>query len=601
MGIIRILAPATARLIAAGEVIDRPAAALRELLDNALDSGASEVDVSIEAGGIGQIRVVDDGTGMDREDLALSIQPHATSKIASADDLLRVRSLGFRGEALASIAAAARLEITTKDEASASAHRLVAGPGAPTRIEASPGRRGTAVLVSGLFDDFPARKQFLKRPQAEAALCRQTFTDKAIAHPGVRFKWSSGSAPPQVLVAVEQLERCTDCYPDMPRSLVYSIRFSGQMFAGQVVAAGPSYSRQDRRLLQVFVNRRRVQEWSLVQALEYSFSGFLPGGAHPCAFLFLEVDPSLADFNIHPAKREVRLKDPDSIRRSIVSAVQGFLSTLARRLPEAMVPDSSALLGFGPAGHWLGGTGPGSRAPGGSLPGDAGGMVSHNASGGDGHRPSWDDFADARERVEEARERLGPARAAPAPGDGAPGPGFRYVGRALGPFLLFERGDELFFLDQHAAHERLIFDGFEAKPPEVQELLVPLPFETEGPEEEARLAAFAALAAQTGFHVEGGEGGWYISALPALLRQDPVGALRELVRGISGGADAVRAARAMAACRAAVKDGDILDQAAAEELFARALELPEPRCPHGRPVWTRITREQLYRLVRRLV
>ncbi len=584
MGTIRVLAPETARLIAAGEVIDRPAAALRELLDNALDSGPSEVSVSIEAGGTSLIRVVDDGSGMDRGDLELSILPHATSKIRTADDLLRTRSLGFRGEALSSIAAAARLEITTKDELSASAHRLVAGPGIETRIEASAGRRGTAVAVTGLFDDFPARRQFLKRPQAEAALCRQAFTDKALTHPAVRFTWSSGSAQSDILLPGDNLARCLACCSEMPRKLAYTIRFSGELFEGQVVAAGPSYSRQDRRLLQVFVNRRRVQEWSLVQALEYAFSGYLPGGAHPCAFLFLEIDPSVADFNIHPAKREVRFKDAQSIRKSLVSAVQSFLGSLAHRLPEAMSPEPWQELSLESAPY-----------PAGGVPGGP----SLNALGDIVSRPSWSDFEEVRERIEEDRERGAPDRAAvPAPAEGA----FRYVGRALGPFLLFERGDELWFLDQHAAHERLIFDELASLDSDVQELLVPEYFEAVDEEEDSRLALFSSAAARSGFRLER-EGGvsWLVTAVPAMLKGDPVGAVRELALDLAAGADPLRSVRAMAACRAAVKDGDILDEVAATELIARALSLPEPRCPHGRPVWTRITREQLYRLVRRLV
>jgi DNA mismatch repair protein MutL len=177
MARIKILPPETARLIAAGEVIDRPAAALRELLDNALDSEASEIEVRVENGGIALLSVTDDGLGMDRDDLFMSILPHATSKISSADDLLTARTLGFRGEALASIATAARLEIVSKDAESPAAARLLAGPGVETSIQPVAGRRGTSVTVSNIFERYPARRQFLKRPQSEAALCRQVFAD----------------------------------------------------------------------------------------------------------------------------------------------------------------------------------------------------------------------------------------------------------------------------------------------------------------------------------------------------------------------------------------------------------------------------------------
>ncbi len=588
MGIIRILPPATARLIAAGEVIDRPASALRELLDNALDAGASEVSVRIEEGGIGLIRVSDDGAGMDAEDLALSILPHATSKIASADDLLRARSLGFRGEALASVGAAARLEILSRDASGDSAHRLVAGPGLEPRIEAAAGRKGTTVSVSGLFADFPARRQFLKRPQAEAALCRQVFVDKALAHPSVRFRFESGPGGPEILMPSPREGRVADCHPEPPRALLHLLRFSGKGFEGEVVIAGPAFCRPDRRLMQAFVNRRRVQEWSLLQSLDYAFEGFLPGGTHPCAFLFLEIDPALADFNIHPAKREVRFKDPDGPRRELVRALRDFLGQLARRDPGQLRPaaESELALESLPAGPWP----PDPAAYGG---GPLGGEIPARASfprgpayGVPGPQGGWTGIEAMRER------------AAPLPPPAA-APPFRYLGRALGPFLLFEMGESIYFLDQHAAHERAIFDRLSSRPAGSQELLVPQELGAESDEEESRIASMEGELAGLGFRLERREGALVVAAAPPELAEDPAGALRELVR--SGASDPVRGLRATAACRAAVKDGDDLDEAAAVELIAAALALPEPRCPHGRPIWAEVTREQLYRLVRRIV
>jgi DNA mismatch repair protein MutL len=574
MGIIKVLPTATARLIAAGEVIDRPASALRELLDNAIDSGASEVSVRIEEGGIGLIRVSDDGAGMDAQDVELSILPHATSKISSADDLLRARSLGFRGEALASIAAAARLEILSRDDASPSATRLVAGPGQESRAEPVAGRRGTTVSVSGLFLDFPARRQFLKRPQAEAALCKQVFLDKALAHPGIRFRYESGSGAHEVLMPSDRSGRLADCYPEPPRQLLHSVAFSGAGFEGEAVVAGPAFYRPDRRLMQAFVNRRRVQEWPLLQSLDYAFEGFLPGGAHPCAFLFLEVDPALADFNIHPAKREVRFKDPDGPRRALAQALRAFLVDLARRDPAQVAPGLASEPELYPAGQ----EGGGARA--------SGAWYGEARAGSVAEGSPWPGIEAMRERA----TPLPTARDALA---------FRYLGRALGPFLLFEMGDSLYCLDQHAAHERLLFDRLSSRPIESQELLVPQPLEAESEEEESRIASLESAIALAGFRLVRDEEGLTVAAAPAWLAEDPAGALRDMVR--RGASDPLRELRATAACRAAVKDGDELDEVAAVELISAALELPEPRCPHGRPIWAVISREQLYRLVRRIV
>jgi DNA mismatch repair protein MutL len=584
MGIIRVLPPETSRLIAAGEVIDRPAAALRELLDNSIDAGPSEISVRVEAGGIGLLSVSDDGCGMDREDLELCVLPHATSKIRSADDLLTTKSLGFRGEALSSIAAAARLEILTKVDESASAYRLTASPGYPTRVEAAAGRRGSTVTISGIFENFPARKQFLKRPQAEAALCRQVFTDKAAAHPQLIFRYSSGQAPAETLLSSDILGRCSALHPELPSDLLHALRFSGEGLSGQIVATGPAYSRADRRLMHVFINRRRVQEWSLLQALDYAYADYLPGGAHPAVFLFLEMDPALVDFNIHPAKREVRFKDPEAPRRSIVSALRSFLGALGRRVPEQLSPPVELEFADREHGTW---EGLGHRMS--SPQSDSNRLHAGWRGEASASRPSWDDFDSARER-----------HSRPPAIENAPR-NFRYLGRALGPFLVFEMDEAIWFLDQHAAHERILFDELEDKPIDVQELLFPERLEPEDDAEDKRIASLIGDLAEAGFRLEREGDAWSVTTAPAALAREATGALREVAAALAEPGGALRAVRALSACRAAVKDGDELEREAAEELIARALALPEPRCPHGRPIWTRITRAQMYALVRRTI
>ena len=621
---IHVLPPETARLIAAGEVIDRPAAVLREFLDNAMDAGASDISVEIEGGGVDLVRVVDDGEGMDAEDLGLAVLPHATSKIARADDLLTARSLGFRGEALASIATAARLEITSRDGTSAEAHRLTAGPHAEPAILAVPGRRGTIAQASRLFEDYPARRQFLKRAQAEASLCRQVFVDKALAHPEVAMRFASEGRLAYALRPAEPEARVVEAYGEIPAELAYRVRFTGPGCSGSVVVASPAFCRNDRRLMQVFVNRRRVQDQGLLQALDYAFEGFLPGGTHPAAFLFAEVDPALADFNIHPAKREVRLKDMHGLRHAFVEAVKAFLLELSRREPSRLAPAADAELGLvWEETGYAAGEAPECRAGrDGSGRGWPAGPGSGAAATGPGWTAgSWNSLEGLRERVgsvDEARLAAANGMAAhPAPIGRGMEP--RYLGKALGLFLVVESGDALYLIDQHAAHERLLYDGFMAAPPAPQDLLVPAVFEPEDDAEEAALEAARPELEALGFGLEKEGGSWLVTALPSPLDRDPVGAIREILargaagpgagagagsgaRGAGSGARGARsAALATAACRAAVKDGDELEPEAAAELARRALGLPEPRCPHGRPVWVRLSREELFRLVRRLV
>jgi DNA mismatch repair protein MutL len=594
---IEVLPPETARLIAAGEVIERPASLLRELIDNAIDAGAGDIQVEIRGGGTDSVLVVDDGEGMDAEDLALSILPHATSKIRSADDLLTARSLGFRGEALASIAAVARLEITTSTKEMREARRLVSRPGTSPTLEATHGKKGTRVLVEGLFENYPARRQFLKRAQAEAALCRQVFADKALAHPDIGFRFvSEGRSLDQARPGEGLVARVLTFRSGPSAGLVYELRFSGEGFEGRVVLASPAWYRSDRRDMQVFVNRRRVQDFGLLSGLDYGFEGFLPGGAHPLAFLFVEVDPAQADFNIHPAKKEVRLRDPGSIRHAFTSSMRAFLGELVRTRPERNPQEGAPHAAPREPGLFAPGQGRSGSID--ESPGAAG--YDHNSyyraepqtGGRTGTGGGWD--ALLRERPFSAREALTPADPV------VPGPAPRYLGTALGLFLVVERGEELYLIDQHAAHERLLFDELAAVAPRVQELLVPVIFAPESDAEDRRLAALAPTLAAAGFSLESAEGGtWMITAVPAPLGGDPEAALRKLLADC--GKDPLRAVRAMTACKAAVKDGTVLEPEAALELALRAFTLPEPRCPHGRPVWIRLAREDLFRLVQRIV
>jgi len=266
----------------------------------------------------------------------------------------------------------------------------------------------------------------------------------------------------------------------------------------------------------------------------------------------------------------------------MTSAVQSFLSELARRDPAQAVPDPSAELELEFR-----------SVQDEALPAYARGGP---FAGYTETRPGWEAFDQVRERVASGTAPTLPSLASARD--------FRYLGSALGPFLVFEREGALWFLDQHAAHERLIFDALQARPRESQELLVPERIECEDESEAARVEAALPRLAEAGFRLEREGLSWVVAAAPPELSNGAAAAVMELASGAAaplGASDPRRAARALAACRAAVKDGERLDDAAAEELIARALELPEPRCPHGRPIWTRITREQLYRLVRREV
>lgn len=564
---IKVLRDSVARKIAAGEVIDRPQAVLRELLDNALDSGATRLDVRWEAGGLASIEVTDDGHGMSREDLALCWLPHATSKIETEEDLDTLTSLGFRGEALASIAACSRLTVVSCDREGAPAHRLTIEDGRSPVLKAQPGVRGTRVLVEDLFATLPARRKFMKSAAAEGTLCRRVLDEKALGAPSVTFTvWIDGVRRIDYPAQTEaQRVLAVQGAPWRAESLL-SWSADGDGFRLRGYALRPPASRSDRKGLRVYANRRPLQEFALVQALSYAFEGYLPGGAFPNAVLFLEIDPALVDFNIHPAKREARFRTLPAIHQKVVESLRLALEGEKLRFPS---PDSA-----GPLQAPLGLV---AEAP----------ATTYGPLRGRAQLPSvatWDAVAAS----------AGPEIPPPVPD------AFRYLGQVLGVFLLAEVGDTLYLVDQHAAHERVLFDAFRDHGGRVQTLLFPRRFKPEedvGPLLRSQWRDYEALGIGL-TPVDNDE--FELTALPqtvAGLERVVIDFLRTNTKPVT---DLEKDLYASLSCRAAVMDGDPLDPEAARSLLRQTFRLEHARCPHGRPIWTVLTREELFVQVGRL-
>jgi DNA mismatch repair protein MutL len=482
---IHILREDVSRRIAAGEVIDRPFSIVRELLDNALDAEAQVIDVYLEGGGLGRIRVVDDGQGMAREDLELCAVRHATSKIESDEDLQLVSTLGFRGEALASIAACARLQIVSAASGTEqpAANRLVVEGGRRIALEPCQGARGTAVEAADLFFNLPARKRFLKSTAAETQLCRQVFLEKALANPQVAFRLFSEGRLRHFLPAQGLKERAASAYELDPAHL-YVGRGQAPGVVVQAVAARPELARRDRRLLQIYVNRRRIYEFALVQAVEYAFGEYVPGGRYPVALVFLQVQPSLVDFNVHPAKKEARFRNLPELRQAVIATLRSTLQVFNLRAAAAPPPSPAAEAEL--------------RLERRAAP-EAGGPAARFRP------PSAAEWRKAFIPAPEASKPEGPAEEP------------RYRGQAFGLFLVVEHGDALYLVDQHAAHERLLFDELKTRRYSSQELLLPLPLE-QGPGLEGSLARLAGTLERLGIRVERGEGGSFqVTALPQEL------------------------------------------------------------------------------------
>ena len=589
---IRVLPPEEARRIAAGEVVDRPAALVREFLDNAIDSGAANIEVTIEEGGCKKVEVTDDGGGMNREDLQLCHLTHATSKIRGLDDLDTARTLGFRGEALAAAAAVSRLEIISSD--GNEAWHLETGPGdsRPPSLEQTRRTKGTTVRALNLFESIPARKRFLKREGSEASLCRQAFIDKALSFNEINFRFNQDGKLKDFFQAVSSKKTrfAAALLQTGEENFLHEINVSGDGFSAAVVIGGPELYRSDRRQLFVFANGRRVQDYSLVQAMEYGSQGYFPNGTHPVGAVYVEIDPALADFNIHPAKREVRFRDSGAIHHAVSAGLRTFFHKktvydISRRDSREGAEEEREKFNHGVSRSEHGGT----RREEGEF------KFSYDSRGtardAIEHEKHTDyDFASLR-----LRER--------SSGINSSGEA-RYAGRVFGLFILIEWGDKLYIIDQHAAHERILYNKFLEEAIPKQELLAPIPFCTESDDEDEFLKTKKEELSRLGVDIEKDEdysrnNAWRIEALPSDWRMGDAATVKEILELRTAGENIAERWAATVCCKAAIKDGDYPDDETAFALGKEVLSLPDPRCPHGRPIWTEISKDALFKAVRR--
>ena len=591
---VKLLSKETASKIAAGEVIERPASVVRELLDNSIDAGASQIIVEIEEGGISSIRVSDDGCGMTREDLELCTHTHSTSKIEEAEDLLHLRSLGFRGEALSSVQAVSYLEITSTREGPA-AWKLSLGKISPARLN-----KGTTVEVKNLFENFPARKKFLKRPQYEAAQCRQTFVEKALPHYNIEMRYIADGINKLILPPHSSLkERClTAMSLKEPEELFYEINQEGDGFSFKAVLGSPAVVRSDKRNIYIFVNGRRINEYGLVQAVCYASEGYFPNGGFPAAFVFLNVDPERVDFNIHPAKKEAKFEDYKEIHHSLSSTISSFYKqkTVSDLLKESYQPEYTQGFDFEKTEY---------EAADLNQSYNPAGTKNYLQNSTKTYWPSSPikqiETSTAFQEVSAAQHRLSAAayETSAVPQD-LPKSDFKFLGQFCGTFIAVEKNNALYIIDQHAAHERILFEGLKKSLGPSQELLIPYRIETESEKDDEIIRLNLQELQKAGFNIsEEKKGLWIIRAVPIRWH----GTEKDLKEDLAGsGKDPsglMHHILARSACRAACKDGDIIDPVSAYNIAVKTFALPEPLCPHGRPLYFIIDRTELFKRIKR--
>jgi DNA mismatch repair protein MutL len=597
MSRIRLLPETVASQVAAGEVIERPASVVKELVENGIDAGARKIDVLIRRGGISLVRVIDDGCGMDRDDALLCLERHATSKIRSVSDLEAIGTLGFRGEALPSIASVSRFRLTTREKDGVAGTEIVVNGGKIDIVRDGGEAPGTQVEVRSLFFNLPARRKFLRAENTESRNIEHQLHLQAIGHADVAFTFARDDRVAFQLPATETLsDRIRDLYGNDLLQQLLSLDGSGSSqirISGLIGQAG--LSRQTRAQQLVFVNGRAIESPLITTAIREGYHTALMKGQYPVTFFFLDLEPGAVDVNVHPAKREVRFRDPNGVREAIVRSIQatlargradwqekfhapGILGQPVANLtlrPQVSVPEVSdrELPQFPTIGRTISVS---SQIPG-SPP-------STEFGGRDRARPSRS----------EAMQPRAPQQ-------------FQIIGVLNKLYVLMENADGLVLVDQHAAHERILFEELRHRMEEQgvpsQKLLISQTFEL-SPRDADWIEQNVSILQKMGIGIESfGPNTFKIDSLPGFLNvTDGAQFMRKVIDDLKSASDRSSPLRlgeemiAKSVCRHAVKANDPLRYLEVEKLIQNLLECDLPYCcPHGRPTMIQISNAELER------
>ncbi len=645
--------------IAAGEVIERPASILKELMENALDAGATTLQIEIEKGGCASIRIIDDGEGMDPADVPVAFRRHATSKLAVFDDLYRLSTFGFRGEALPSIAAIARVELLTRQPQAIAGTRIVVENARIQEVRETGCPVGTAIFVSKIFDAVPVRKKFLKTEATEQAACLEVITRTALSHEGVKIRvLSNGRQLWDIPAAPDKGQRLGLVLGKETSEALLAVKgVRGDMGISGYISR-PEVTRSNTKSIYCYVNGRYVRDPLMNHAIMTAYRNLMEAKRYPAAALFLEIPLGDVDVNVHPAKLEVRFRNPRELYGLIVEALlhslaqvsldmgaghTGLSSSIAAtratatpaayqtRIEEALrrytvfggkkkLPYPDAVKETpgrpeNPERHRFPGTRTdfseiapsyGNKSPG-SLPGrrsDPSGFPDHAAAvPGDAFAPGSKSDND---------NNIAPADPDPSPAAG--GRSFArmaYLGQTGGTYLVFSDSEGLILVDQHAAHERILYEKFRQaglrEKVIAQPLLLP-EVVTLSPADHGLLMGNIDILKETGMEIEPFGGHTVmIKSLPAILGHlNPQGLLQDLIGQLAGEGPTVswqdkrEKILISLACQGAVKAGQVLSEGEVVRLCQDLDRLPfAATCPHGRPVWISITGKQLARLFKR--
>lgn len=578
---IEVLPESISQIIAAGEVIERPASVVKELMENSIDAGSSEIIVELEAGGLQAIRVVDNGEGMDQEDVPVAFQRYATSKIKRAEDLYAIHTLGFRGEALPSIAQVSKMTLWTRAPRSLSGTRAVCEGGEIKNISEIGHPVGTEIEVKNIFYNIPVKRKFLKTIRSELRYALSHFLRLSLSHPSISFKFiHDGRILHEYVKTESPLVRIEAIFGKEIYQHLQPIGFEDVGIRVSGFASLPSFSKRNAEGIYLYVNQRFVKDRMIYRAVLDAYRHTLPGNQFPIVILFINVAPSAVDVNVHPTKAEVKFKDPDRIYQAVLAAIRMAViedptraeENLSRNgrgewvIQQEVIPSSFTQGEFSSVSTWMTGKGEGITTV------------------RDGDELQW------------KSEKKG---------------SYSILGQIQGTYILCEGEDRLIFIDQHAAHERVLFEKlkkeYETRSILSAKLLMPILIELSA--EESYILESAGQAMKSfGFEIEPvGEKLFAIQSIPSFIdTKEPKKIIREILDELSllekegKGEGVIHTILVTLACHSAIRGNLRLGREEMDKLIELLAPFPpSTTCPHGRPIFFTLPLEALKKQFRR--
>lgn len=610
MNKIRFLDKYLVQKIAAGESIDRPCSILRELLDNSIDSGATKIEVFLEEGGIHKILIIDNGSGISKEDLKICYLPHTTSKISSEEDLRKIETLGFRGEALSSIAICSNISITSSTTGNES-YQIEVENGIKKCFKKQPAINGTIVNVTKIFHNFPARKRFLKQEPIETKMCLKVLEEKIITHPEINFEINLNQKLRKIYFKESLIDRVQNVYGNVIENNKFKVlKKEHENIKIELFLAPSNFSKKSKRHIKTFVNRRPIDQKDLLEAITNGHSRIISPGNFPICYLFLEINPEYIDFNVHPQKKEVRFFNLPFLFKLISDNINNFFDKDINNYNEIVIKrqltDDDNLIEMINQPKNLNQTNTYDITQNKNLETEhTVNELSKNIIQDDiglkrynsiiQNRPSFKEnitniFSDNFLEFEELQNKNEKEEIK-----------FNYIGQIFSEFLIVEKVNEIYFIDQHAVHEKIIYEKLRNSKKTVQKLLIPIEFTIVDKNIEEIIDSEIEEYKKMDIIISKiGPKKYQLESIPNICNQYENTLINFFQSRKSRTINSLESdLYATIACRKAVKTNDILSLEFSKFLIDEFFKLEIKHCPHGRKIYYKISKFELEKKVAR--